>query len=366
MLFYFSITTFSVLLGCFFPNAKTNKLHKILYLLTVFSVLIIFMGLRGRSVGVDTAVSNDFYTRIAQENEFSVYMNIVNAAPVYSFYNKILSFFSSNPVFLNLVNAVIINACFAYFIYKYSENTVFSVYCYITMYFYLFSFNGTRQSLAGSLCLLAFCLLKNKKPVLSLLTFVAAFGMHMTCIVFFPMYILCSDRLKISTYQLILLSIGVGCIILRFTYKPFLSMVFRIMPAYQKYGNWLEDGRFQAQGRNILVTVFYTIFIILFIAMIWKQRNSTTAKQKQYWQLIIPAVFGLMLGLVFYKNALISGRVILYFTCFMIVVLPNFIEQFARGKILPYTVIGFCLMFLLYYQLRINYAGIMPYMFFWQ
>ena len=365
MLFYFSITFFTLLSGCFFPNMKTNKIHKTLYLFIVFSVLIIFMGLRGKNVGVDTSISNDFYTRIAYESSFSIYMNIVNAAPVYSFYNKILSFISFNPICLNLANAIIINTCFAYFIYQHSENPLFSVYCYITMYFYLFSYNGTRQSLAGALCLLAFCLLKKGRPVLPLMIFLAALGVHMTCIIFFPMYILCSNRLKISTYQLILLIIGIGCIILRFSYKPFLSLVFRIMPSYQKYGQWLEDGRFQAQGRNVLVTIFYIVFVILYITILWKQRNSIVSKRKEEWQLILPAVFGLMLGLVFYRNALISGRVILYFTCFMIVVLPNFIEHFSRGKFLSYSIIGFCLLFLLYYQLHINYAGVMPYKFFW-
>lgn len=366
MLPYISITVFTLLLGILFPDNKINKMHKTQYLFIVFSILIIFMGLRGKSVGVDTAVSNDFYNRIANENSFTIYMNIINAAPVYSFYNKILSFISPNPICLNIANAVVINACFAYFIYQYSRNPVFSVYCYITMYFYLFSYNGSRQSLAGALCLLAFCLMKKGRCILPLVIILSALGVHMTCIIFFPMFILCSNRLKINTYQLILLFIGIGCVILRLLYKPILSLAFYIMPAYQKYGQWLDEGRFQAQGRNVLVTIFYTAFVILHIIIIWKQHNSIVAQRKEDWQLILPSVFGLMLGLVFYKNALISGRVILYFACFMVVILPNFIEQFSRGKFLLYSIIGFCLMFLLYYQLHINYAGVMPYQFFWQ
>lgn len=366
MQIYFAITLFVVLLGVFFPHIKESEKEKKIYLLMVTVILSALMGLRNETVGVDTAVSNEFYIRIAQETSFSRYINIINSAPVYSLYNKFLSLLCPKVWFLNIVNALIINACFAYFIYQYSENAVFSIYCYISMYFYLFAFNGTRQSLASALCVLSFCLHSKGKPLKASFLFLSAIGTHLTCIVFFPVFIICNEEKKQRLSHLKLCILAVASLFLKYAYQNILQLFFKIMPSYAKYGEWLEDGRFRAQGRNILVSIFYMFFLMLFISAIWS-RHANINKTKTYWCLILPSFIGISMGLLFFKNALISGRVILYFTCFMIVIFPNLVEQFNnRAKFLIYSAIGFCLLFLLYYQLHINYAGVVPYQFFWE
>lgn len=365
MLIYLGITLFTLVYSLFFPNIRSNKKQNKIYLFTICSILVIFMGLRGENVGIDTRVSNDFYIRIANEHSFSSYINIINSAPIYSLFNKLLSFFCEEPWFLNIANAIIINSCFFYFIYQYSEYSVYSVYCYITMYFYLFSFNGTRQMIASALSILSFCFFDKHKRILALMVFILALGTHVTSFVFIPIFFLCNKKLKSSFYQFLLILLLISGVLFKIFYKYILIFIFKILPQYQKYGAWLQDGRFQAQGRNILVTIFYAIFLTLFIIIIYKYQIIHNNYCKIQWRLILPAAFGLILGSVFYKNALISGRVILYYTCFLVVIFPNFIEKFSRGKILLYWINGSCLLFLLYYQLHINYAGVVPYSFFW-
>lgn len=102
-----------------------------------------------------------------------------------------------------------------------------------------------------------------------------------------------------------------------------------------------------------------------FIAVRWKKKGMDINLYKKEWNIIIPALIGIVIGILFYKNSLISGRVILYYTCFMVVLLPNFIECFSRGRMVIYMLTGGCLLFLLYYQLHINYAGVVPYNFYW-
>ena len=363
MLFYILLSFVCLLPGILFPSYKNSSHQKRQYLFLNCILLTVVMGLRGRTVGIDTAVSNDFYIRIAQENDFSVYMNIVNAAPVYSLYNKGLSLLSSNPYFLNIANAFIINVCFMYFIYQYSDNVIFSVYCYMTMYFYFFSFNGTRQMLACAICLLAFVLYQKRHFFRAIITFICAIGIHTTCIVFLPVFLLSYPQYKTCVYKMFFLLIIAGGAIFQVASKVIFFLVFHFLPAYQKYEVWLNAGRFQAQGRNVLVTIFYTIFVLMFLVIVWKYKVKKNYIVRRDWILLLPAMCGLVLGILFYKNALISGRVILYFTAFMTVVLPNFIEKFYNGKILLYLSIGACLLFLLYYQLNINYAGIIPYHF---
>lgn len=365
MTIYYVITMLSLAIGCFFPNSRTNKKQKKLYLIFVFALLAFLMGVRGETVGIDTKISNEFFYRISEEKSLSVYLNIINAAPIYSIYNKLLSLLCSEAWLLNTINAILINGCFAYFIYRYSDNAVFSVFCYITMYFYMFAFNGTRQMLANAICILAFCFLNDGRKLISVILVIMALGTHATCIVFLPMFLLCIRKIKTSIYKLLLIVLVLGCIFIKIFYKYILHLIFYILPAYKKYGEWLEDGRFQAQGRNVLFTLFCMCFLLLFVAIIWKHRDFRGNQCVTYWRLILPPAFGLMLGLIFYKNALISGRIILYYTCFMIVVFPNFIERFSKGKLLPYTVIGMCLLCLLFFQLQINYAGVVPYRTVW-
>lgn len=362
MQIYLGITGIIVLLGMVLKKIKNGE---ILYLAAAFSILIFFMGFRGEQVGVDTAVSNDFYIRIAEAQSPDRYMNIINAAPAYSLYNKALSLFYAEPWILNLANAVIINTCFAYFIYKYSRNVFFSVFCYITMYFYLFAFNGTRQILASAISLLAFCLMDRGKWKRGWILYFCALGTHMTCIVFLPVFLLCSKKLKPGMYQLLAVWCIAGGLIIWCLYPFTYEAVLNFFPAYQKYIVWLQDGRFQAQGRNILVTLFYAAFLVCFIAVRWKKKGMDINLYKKEWNIIIPALIGIVIGILFYKNSLISGRVILYYTCFMVVLLPNFIECFSRGRMVIYMLTGGCLLFLLYYQLHINYAGVVPYNFYW-
>ncbi len=339
------------------------KRKKFLYLAIIFLLLNIVMGFRGENVGVDTAVSNDFFVRIAEATAPEQYMNIINAAPIYSLYNKALSVLGKSPWILNLSNAVIINTCFLYFIYKYSKNIAFSVYCYVTMYFYLFAFNGTRQMLASAICILAFCLIDENKNKKAYILYLMALGVHITCIVFLPTFFLCSTKWKLGIHQILTLCCIIGGVFIWCLYPVTYKTVLNFFPSYQKYVIWLRDGRFEAQGRNILVTIFYAAFLVCFVAVRWKRKNLNILQYKEEWNLIIPASIGIIIGILFYKNSLISGRMILYYTCFMIILIPNFIECFSKGRAVIYIFTGSCLFFLLYYQLHINYAGVMPYHF---
>lgn len=81
----------------------------------------------------------------------------------------------------------------AYFIYKYSSMPWMSCWLYVTMLFYFNSLNFIRQSLALSIMLLAWPLLKNKKlgnTCLYILVSIIAMTIHTSAIVMVPVAVL--------------------------------------------------------------------------------------------------------------------------------------------------------------------------------
>ena len=125
----------------FFPQKKAKKV----YLIAVFVLLTLVMAFRSQQVGVDAAAYCSYYMRIGISDQF---MNIVNAAPLYSIYNRLLYYLFPYEQAILVFNAIIVNSCFGYFIYKRSEHPVFSSICYLLLYTYMNTFNGTRQYIA--------------------------------------------------------------------------------------------------------------------------------------------------------------------------------------------------------------------------
>ena len=101
----------------FFPQKKAKKV----YLIAVFVLLTLVMAFRSQQVG-DAAAYCSYYMRIGISDQF---MNIVNAAPLYSIYNRLLYYLFPYEQAILVFNAIIVNSCFGYFIYKRSEHPVF-------------------------------------------------------------------------------------------------------------------------------------------------------------------------------------------------------------------------------------------------
>ena len=163
----------------FFPQKKAKKV----YLIAVFVLLTLVMAFRSQQVGVDAAAYCSYYMRIGISDQF---MNIVNAAPLYSIYNRLLYYLFPYEQAILVFNAIIVNSCFGYFIYKRAEHPVFSSVCYLLLYTYMNTFNGTRQYIACGLFLVGIIFLQEKKTVRAVLWMIAALGVHQMVFVMLP------------------------------------------------------------------------------------------------------------------------------------------------------------------------------------
>lgn len=333
------------------------------YLWISFTCLFFIMGLRAPSVGTDNLNYSLQFLIMGKSKDF---LNIIPSAPVYTIYNKLLFMIFPFRQAIIILNSLIICVCTALFIYHFSDNVVFSTFCYVALYFYFSSFNITRQYVAVSIILVAACAVDDKKIYWAIVLCALATGIHNLAIVFCPFLFLLKSKINKTT----ILTIGLGCIIFAIVFSslfdPVVNMFAKVFPRYSMY---LEGGRHRvtdtSQGRNILLTLFYFAFIIFDFFYILVKPSKTTENYEHMKKILMISLIGATLGLVAANNLAIS-RVRTFFEIFMICLIPNTIKLFGRYKNIFYILCVLILMVPLTVRLSDNLSGVVPYKFFWQ
>lgn len=354
----------SALAVLFYALPDQKKAKKAFSCISVL-VLALFMGLRGQDVGIDTPSYSDYFCRIADSSDPAHFMNIVTAAPIYSLFNKLLGIFSHDPQILLICVAFITCISVMVFINSFSENVYLSTFFFIALYFYINCFNGMRQGLAISLCLLSFALMFKKHGRWSLVVLIMAAGVHLTSLVMAPFIFLCRRKWSITSTQK--WCIAVLCLsVLLFFFLPYiLDWFIALVPRYSHYSDLLFSERYKTAGRNILRTFFYLGILILFFWGINKNRGIKEDERQRDIKLLIPVMFGVAIALVFYDNYLLCERIAAFLLVLMIVVIPNTMKYLTSIRAL-YSIISCGAGIVLYIVLlNGNYAGVIPYSFFW-
>ena len=137
------ILTFSV-------NKKSLSLKAKYYLTSFF--LIIVLGCRGISVGVDTYAYYDLYDLI---NSASDYSEIEWLEPGFILSSRLAGYFDLSASLYILISAIVTILCFNYFIKSKSNDYALSILLFLTLGGYFFLFNALRQGLAASILVLS-------------------------------------------------------------------------------------------------------------------------------------------------------------------------------------------------------------------
>lgn len=239
-------------------------------------ILILFAGLRDASVGTDTGAYTRGYANMKIEEDEEG-LNIVYdkddpmAPPEMegeSFWEKIqdepgfyylkllgLTISDNYAALLTLV-ALVVTCCFLGSLRMVSQNELVSLFVFITLGLYTFSFNAERQGIAVAIYSLSFPFLIKKKllPYCGIVLLAALF--HKTIIIALPLYFLFT--MKFSWKSALMIIVGV-------------AVVTALMPRLIDYGTSLED-RYQlyvitdeTAGRGLGLTAFYALLTVFFV-----------------------------------------------------------------------------------------------------
>ena len=219
--------------------------------------------------------------------------------------------------------------------------------------------NGMRQAMALSFCLVALSVvLTRKKLLIPIVLCMLAFGIHNTCIVFFPFVF--APFIRLNKVRVKHLSLFVLCCVLVFslTFTTLVGVFASLFPGwYGQYVDVIFSSKYAATGRNLIRTLFYGILLLMF----YMKCVAPNYNRKDSWLYLI-VLCGLALSVVFFQNYLLGERIAMYYISPLIAIVPNLLVQlYGRMRAVGLPLIVFVSMALLVILLNGNYAGVVPY-----
>ena len=338
--------------GLTIPQNFSMQRKKIVTVIS-FTILILLAALRSPEVGTDTANYVFGYNKIANQN-FSGIFDVVRWEEGYVLLNKIISIIFNNEQALIIITSLLCTGLIFLFVYKYSVNTVFSIYLYISLFYYFASFNIIRQYLAIGIILLAYKFILERKFFKYLLLILLAASFHQLALLLLPIYFLYG--MKLNKRNVLLLTLG--SIILIYGFEKIIQLAFRIFPTYQGY---VDTNLFEGGGLLTSLISFSVLAFGLYIKI------TNNIKEKEFDFLLVLVFLSFIVALLS-MQASIFNRVGYYLNIFYITFIPLAVSKVREVKLKTiYVYIVFCFTFL-YFIVRLieGWHGILPYQFFFE
>ena len=372
VIFSFSYQSKTVLM----LNGKKWSTITVVSCLELLSLLII-MGIRADTVGIDTSVYARIYKAICEATSIQNLIGQVTfSGPIYISVCWLISRFSANYSVVIFLCAVIIHVGLYYFFKNNSQNMLLSIAIWIGIGLYYFSFNGNRQILAGVINLNAFDQIINERNIKKgiVLLFIGV-GIHPTSIIMSLILMGAFISNKIQDKRKLFFFSAVAGIVTGLFFTRVINILLRILPQYAKYTTSME-GRatiFDNSGGGRII-IFY-LFLLLVCSM-WcflSERNDENEDEEdedeeelenddegsanKYFPTLI---FVLGFSIVNSKNVYVS-RMVLYYLSLFSVFFPGLIYKMEKGKKLLCFIVLLGLFTFSTYGLFENQNGIVPY-----
>lgn len=258
-----------ILLGdAFLGNINEINQKRKRYCIAVFGAMLLFAGLRGPSVAIDTASRYSMFSTVCKMgflDAFEYMRSLRNGSEIgYSFFISLISRILSTPYLLNLTLDLFVIITFAYFFYHYAEDLKIACLMYFSFAFSS-SLNITRQYVAAAFFIWAvICIIRGKK-IRSMLLIAIATSFHTSAVFLFAIYLLYLVNFRV-TKKLLVLTTGISVAFFYFFDIVSFAVMQRFFPQYWWYlsGDWAVGN----QEFSLLWLVIYSIMgIILFFEL---------------------------------------------------------------------------------------------------
>lgn len=311
------------------------------YALMLAIPLILIMGLRHISVGVDTMQyqyrfdhAKDFWD--SSDAQIEIGYTLIN-------------YFICDVLYLNYQAFLLISSSFycivlALFISKYSTNVLMSFFLHLTIGLFTMSMSGIRQSMAVSFCILAYMIVgSNKQRLLKYVMAIAlnliAITIHTSSIIFLPFLFLGKLRLsRVKAFLLILF--GLSSQLIKTYLIPYSNLIM-----FVKYEKMDFESNYSA---NILVYII-PLLISLFCWFFAKVEGDGRYSIQISHMFVFVSFVLFFINLMSLNNQL--GRLSYYFIYSYYILIPyafssmklnskNILQPFAIALCLAYFIIG--------------------------
>ena len=331
--------------------------RRIFIFLSFFQTFLIF-SLRNSFIGTDTYQMSLEYS-LAHVRSFSEYLYL--KAPLYYFLQDIFHLIIPNSQGYMILCGLFIVGGTGIYIYKYSKNIVFSTYLFFSLYFFFFSMNGSRQSIAIVLISIGMMYVCEKKFLETFLLFSSAFLIHSTAIICLPLMFL----IFIKRRAIIRLCMFMYVFSILFFEKA-MNVFILLFPKYSFYLT-TESIYNSGNNRKVLLTIFYFIFFCFALFVYLKTRDKKNKKENFYFETSLFYLLNtIAIGIVALKSIVLT-RLEYYFSFQLILFIPFVLSKL---NIKEKSFLYFCLWIVLsipgILQLIWNFGEVCPYKFFWE
>ncbi len=340
------------------PDEKQKRRR--IFLCLSCAELVIFVSMRGISVGADTKTYVDalkHYTGISIAELFTAPLVYpFDFEPGYFFFTKLCGFLRFPvPVFFAVIALVIYAPVFRY-IEKFSVNPWLSVLIYFALTFFPYSLGIFRQMMALSIVLRGIEFIAERKFIKYLLVILLAASFHITALVMLPLYFLLN--IDWSNLKLVAGILAAEAFLL-VGGRYVISLATVVFPQFKHY----LGGEYDTQGGSY-TNLFILNAIFICYVIVWRRWQIHSVYTSI---LIAQLVIGILLQTCGYHMGLF-GRIVPYGSIALLIAVPDIIEGVRlpyREKIFATGVAAAALFALILLQYPSN-QYICPFTFIWQ
>lgn len=289
------------------------KKQKKFFIVLFFFEIVLFSGLRSFNVGADTLNYLDglhYYRNLKKSDVLSSSLVWPYKYEIgYFWLLKICAYFRVSDRLFLIIISIIIYLPICIFVNKYSDDYFISVILFFSLGFFTYSVGLFRQMIAMSILCLSFKYVLNRNFIRFCICVGIAYMFHETAIVIFPLYFLYNFNNKKIIILTFLLQI-----LLKYVGRNLMIFIFSLIPRYSNYIGSIHDTQ-QSFGLNLILIDLVLVILYLF----WDEMTK-----KSHVVSLALCVAALLQQLSYSMG--LFGRVVLYYSFFLILGLPLVIQ----------------------------------------
>ncbi len=286
-----------------------------------FIMLLVIGGMRDVSVGTDSKNYMEYFEQFLNDPLNLYHTN----EPLYLGLQFVAMFAGWGYGGLQFTSMFIMLVALFYVTYKWSVNPVYSILCYVLLYFFFYSFNTTRQFLAIPFVLLSYYNLINKRWIYYATCVLIAAMFHYVAIVSVIAIPLYYFNIRRDVWVLLLIGSFV------FGITPLAQFVTNIIAQYTAFGNYASES---LEFRNSMFSLSRFLLNIYTICLLYWLNYD----EDDDFRLSLLAVGVCMLNLFSFQPVI--GRLCQFFTIIQIFIIPTIPIYERENKLVNSLAVG--------------------------
>jgi hypothetical protein len=349
MTIYYLLILFIGACSFFTLNMRNiNRRNKMVVICSGIAIVLV-QGLRSITVGVDLIAGYIPGLRYAENMNFFAGDKVFNYEIGYSLYSQLFAKLNVSDQLYLFIVAITIIVPIAYIWLKNSKMPGLSVFIYVTLGFFVFSFSGLRQAIAIAITFYSFNYILGRNFKKFILCIILAMFFHTSAIVFLLAYPL--FNLKINNKNLFFVIIPAAILVFCLRAQIFL-FIYR-----------LYEGKVGFVEHTNAYTMLLVMIFVWILSYIFGSKNNDDLRFNAYKNYMLFAIF----FQIFASQSNIVMRAGYYYYIFITLLIPDVImhQKDKVTRMIVSVVLVFALIYFFQAVTSDGYLNVCPYHFYW-